>query len=374
MKNIRKAFILTLAVLCVISNANSYALRTNSLFDEINRDKDAERVTTTAEDYIKSAFPSIGALIAEHDKKSQPTKLMRFDGLYEVIFNIARDYKGRRIKAVLMGPGSMEFPENVYSSPQTVEFLAVLNYGQPERVDLEIVDKSEKILAMNAPPQEYVSSGATVRYSGQMKTALSMILGQPEQSYNIFRFKVEVPKNIAITTHRADFKDFDYGADGLDLILATAVFDKVLSGMSDLDFRLAFIAKLINGLKPGGRLLIDVDSLFFVVPEDMLDYVAPELKQYKRRLIKRVDGMDRETRFGLTHMVNFLEDSLFQRYGISAKAMFYREAVEITRLASGAEISAAADMASREMDLPEGNAVSLYNIDFKSFKSLGHNL
>ena len=374
MRRFKKVLILIILFFYVIPAMDSYALRVNSLFDKIDREADAKR----AEDLIRKSFPSLfektpltASKIKEIKEESKP---MDIEGLWDVLFTIVRKYKDRKIKTVLMGPGLTKLGEDFHSSPQTGEFLAVLNYGKLDSAEVIIIDKDQKVLDLNSGSIDYVSFGGFIGYSEQMVSALSDVLIDPKQTYSTFYFNVEIPDNMTLETRKADFKDFTYGDSELDLIVATATLDKVLSNMNDINSSLAFMANIINGLKPGGKLLIDVHSLFFTVPGEMLDYVVPEWVDHNIGIVKSIDRIDKRTRFGLMKITNFFEDGLYAYHGISVKTMFYKGAVEITRLESGTKTEPALDISSREMKIPSPDLRSLYSIDLNRFRKLEKNL
>ena len=373
MRKFRKGLTFKIISICVavyfFANTIAYAvptLRVNSMFDNINKDEDVKRSkgvvvetggvaprqlyadrlielnpflngTSYKTGYVDEVFDDNVDLFSRtvsKDRTIKKTVPMRISGLDELLFSLVRRYGKQDIEAVLLGAGLYEMPDYVFSSPQMIEFLAILSHGSLAKANLTIIDRSQQVLDATMLPAKYVTHD--IEYTDKMQVALSSLFSGQEKDGNALIFDVIHPENVDAKRIKANFEDLDYGKNEIDLMVTTTALTYVFKRFNDSSRNIEFFSKLVNALRPNGKLLVDVNSFYGLIPE---------LKLLGSTIY--IDSVGPTNREKLIRAVAKFEQLLLDRFGIDIHMRFFKEVVEVTKLDSKKRNIRKDDMQSR---------------------------
>jgi SAM-dependent methyltransferase len=202
---------------------------------------------------------------------------------------------------------------------QFIEALAALNYGRTKALDIIVIDRAKESLNVVAFPKKYFGYG---EYSEDMVEALLAISKDYQgikQGYTVL--DIELPKNVHVEPVEGSFEYLDYGENEVDLIVATYSLMYPFLDQNE-EHKAPLLSRVIKVLKPGGKLLIDLESMWILIPTlNILGRDMRHLGLLDKALLELIAGD-----------ITAFEQLLLDEYELSVQIKLYKNIVEITKL------------------------------------------
>lgn len=221
------------------------------------------------------------------------TEIMRFPELYRFLMDAAKEYTGT-ITVVILGPGFVQLSGEKFS-PQLVEVAATLGL---HRLCMTVVDQNPEVAeAIESPAYILNPSGSIrstlsseVQFWIEMKKALASVLRNVRPDEISFDRHYIVNPLYSIEWVQTDFYQWVPSPEEADIIISTVALVYALDALNSQLERLGLLARILKGLKPGGRLYLSTREVASVLMKRREDLKFPKDLETLSRFLLQVQA------------------------------------------------------------------------------------
>jgi len=264
-----------------------------------------------------SGLPEISGLYIQSS-----TGPLRYPGLYDLLLSYTNEDKEKPLKVALMGPGLKGDEKEGYGSPQLFETMGVLGLKYPNRpIEFSVISNRSKELSELSQIRYYTYNFRSLYALSESVRFLLKRFFRVDALQDGQKYKINIPENVDVRSFLADFKTMNYGENLLDLMIGTFSLKYAFMGRNISENTDLFV-KWVKALRTGGKLLIDLGTLNYVIPE------LNNLVNSQNIITPALFGSQNT----LPDALNRFEQMLYERYGVSIRINFYQDMVEVIRL------------------------------------------